>query len=73
MGYSDEQIRDLEQTVNAVDCDLVVFATPVDLNRLIRIEKPTLRVRYEYRDHAPPFLEEVLLGKMEGRWEPSQK
>jgi predicted GTPase len=68
MGYGDEQIQDLARTINGVPCDLVVFATPVDLNRLIRIEKPTLRVRYEYKDHGSPCLEEVLLRKMGGKW-----
>ncbi len=68
MGYGDEQIEDLGRTINGVPCDLVVFATPVDLNRLIRIEKPTLRVRYEYKDHGSPCLEEVLLRKMGGKW-----
>lgn len=68
MGYGDEQIQDLEKTINGVPCDLVVFATPVDLNRLMHIEKPTLRVRYEYKDHGTPCLEEVLLKRMEGKW-----
>jgi len=46
MGYGDEQIRDLERTVNAVDCDLVLVATPIDLTRLIDIEKPNMRIGY---------------------------
>ncbi|MGI9223582.1 MAG: cyclic 2,3-diphosphoglycerate synthase [Woeseiaceae bacterium] len=46
MGYGDKQIRDLEATVNAVDCDLVLVATPIDLTRLIDIEKPTMRIGY---------------------------
>ena len=46
MGYGDAQIRDLEETVNAVDCDLVLVATPIDLTRLIDIDKPALRVAY---------------------------
>ncbi len=46
MGYGDEQIRDLEETVNAVDCDLVLVATPIDLTRLIDIDKPTMRIGY---------------------------
>ena len=46
MGYGDEQIRDLEETVNAVDCDLVLVATPIDLTRLIDIEKPSMRIGY---------------------------
>jgi predicted GTPase len=65
MGYSREQIHDLEQTINAVECDLVLFATPINLTRLLTINKPTLRVRYEYRDHGEPRLEQVLLQRME--------
>lgn len=61
VGYSDEQRQDLERTINAVDCDLVLIATPVNLAEIIRIEKPSLRVRYEYRDYGSPGLEEVLM------------
>jgi predicted GTPase len=46
MGYGDAQIRDLEATVNAVDCDIVLIATPIDLTRLIDIRKPTMRIGY---------------------------
>jgi len=46
MGYGDAQIRDLEATVSAVDCDLVLVATPIDLTRLIDIEKPNMRIGY---------------------------
>lgn len=60
MGYSKNQIRDLELTINSADCDLVIFATPVDLPKLFLIDKPTLRVCYEYKDHDRPILEEAL-------------
>jgi predicted GTPase len=61
MGYSREQIRDLEETINRSDCDLVLCATPIDLPQLITIRKPAVRVRYEYQDHATgPRLEDVL-------------
>ena len=60
MGYSPEQVRDLETTINRTDCDLVIPATPVDLTQLIDLNKPTVRVRYEYKDHGSPTLEEVL-------------
>ena len=46
MGYGDAQIRDLEATVNAIDCDLVLVATPIDLTRLIDIKKPHMRIGY---------------------------
>jgi predicted GTPase len=66
MGYGPTQIKDLEQTINAVPCDTVVFATPIQLTRILSINKTTLRVRYEYKDHGEPTLEEVLLGRLEG-------
>ncbi len=46
MGYGDAQIRDLETTANAVECDLVLVATPIDLTRLIDLKKPTMRIGY---------------------------
>ena len=67
MGYSAEQIADLEQTINASDCDLVLFATPIQLTRIVSINKPAIRVRYEYEDSGSPTLEEVLLDELEDR------
>jgi len=64
MGYSENQIGDLEHTINHADCDLVLFATPIQLTRLVSINKPALRVLYEYRDHGEPLLEEVLLERL---------
>ena len=64
MGYGEEQIRDLELTINNTDCDLVLFATPIDLPKLVSINKPNLRVRYEYKDHGEPTLEEILLKRV---------
>jgi len=64
MGYGDQQIRDLEATINACDCDLVVSATPIDLTKLIQVEKPTLRVRYGYDDNSEPTLGELVLQAM---------
>ncbi len=46
MGYGDAQISDLEATVNAIDCDIVLIATPIDLTKLIRIHKPAMRIGY---------------------------
>jgi predicted GTPase len=60
MGYSAEQIADLEHTINAADADLVLLATPVDLRKLVRIDKPALRVSYELREMGSPNLEDVL-------------
>ncbi len=65
MGYGRQQVADLEATIRKADCDLVLCATPIDLPRLLQIDKPTLRVRYEYQD-APqgPQLEEVLTRRL---------
>jgi predicted GTPase len=60
MGYNPNQIHDLERTIDNVPCDLVLFATPIHLPRVLSIKKPTLRVRYEYKDHGTPTLEELL-------------
>jgi len=60
MGYGDEQKADLEKTINAVDCDAVVIGTPIDLNRIVKIEKPTVRVGYELQEIGTPNLTQVL-------------
>jgi predicted GTPase len=59
MGYSAEQIAEMEQTIDAVPCDLVVVATPVDLGRVARFSKPSVRVRYELEEveGAPTILD----------------
>jgi predicted GTPase len=65
VGYSTEQIEELEATINATECDLVVSATPVDLSRLITLGKPLIRVRYEYQGIGDPTLEDVLAPVLE--------
>ena len=66
MGYHPGQLRDLEQTINAVDCDAIVSATPFDLAGLVNVQKPLARVRYSYKDHTKPTLKELLLGRLAG-------
>lgn len=60
MGYSVEQQADLQATINASDAELVIIATPIDLGRLIAINKPSLRVRYTLQEIGQPDLESVL-------------
>ena len=60
MGYGDEQVRDLEETINATDCDLVLSATPIDLRRILKVRHPMDRVRYELQVIGRPTLEEIL-------------
>ena len=64
MGYGDQQVRDLETTINSSDVDLVVIGTPIDLTRVMKIEKPTQRVRYELEEIGKPDLEDILKNMM---------
>jgi predicted GTPase len=60
MGYSEKQVRDLEATINNADCDVVVSATPIDITKLIKVDKPIVRVKYELQEIGHPNLEDVL-------------
>jgi predicted GTPase len=60
MGYSDEQLHELEQTINAVDCDVVVTGTPIDLSRLIKSRHPIRHVTYELEEVGTPTIADVL-------------
>jgi predicted GTPase len=60
MGYSVMQRHELEETINSVPCDLVLIATPIDLARVIKISKPSLRVTYEVEELTHPGLAEIL-------------
>jgi predicted GTPase len=63
MGYGDEMTRDLEETINNSDVDLVISATPIDLTRIIKVNKPMQRVRYELQEIGQPTLTDILKGK----------
>jgi predicted GTPase len=60
MGYSDEQLHELEQTINAADCDVVVTGTPIDLTRLVKSRHPIRHVTYELEEVGTPTISEVL-------------
>ena len=60
MGYGEQQLKDLETTINNTDCDAVVIGTPIDLNRVINIKKPNTRVYYDLQEIGYPDLEGVL-------------
>jgi len=62
MGYGDQQLKDLEDTINQTDCDVVIIGTPMDLTRIININKPTTRVFYDLEEVGEPNLHEVLQG-----------
>ena len=60
MGYGEQQVKDLEATIANTPCDAVVIATPIDLKRIVKIDKPTVKVGYELQEIGYPNLEEVL-------------
>jgi predicted GTPase len=60
MGYGEAQINDMQQTINKVPADLVIVATPIDLGKLLKANKPMLRVRYELEELGKPDLKTVL-------------
>lgn len=60
MGYSAQQIKDMETTINNTDCDSVVIATPIDLRRLVTINKPACQVNYELQEIGLPTIADVL-------------
>ena len=62
MGYSHDQLRELEQTINATDCDAVIGGTPIDLARVIGSDHPIRRASYEFEQRSGPSLMEVLSG-----------
>jgi len=63
MGYGREQIADLEETINMTPVDMVIIATPIDLGRLVDIDKPNQRVRYELQEIGSPTLADLLKGR----------
>lgn len=63
MGYGREQIADLEETINRTPVDMVIIATPIDLGRLVDIDKPNQRVRYELQEIGRPSLSDLLKEK----------
>lgn len=60
MGYGEQQMKDLEETINKTDCDSVIIGTPIDLGRLLKINKPTTRVKYELQEIGDVTLESIL-------------
>lgn len=60
MGYGEQQLRDLEETINNTDCDSVIIGTPIDLTRIIDIKKPCTRVYYDLNEVGSPNLDEII-------------
>ncbi|MDI3494635.1 MAG: hypothetical protein PWQ72_762 [Pseudothermotoga sp.] len=60
MGYGEKQIKELEETINSSNADLVIIGTPIDLRRVMKLNKPAVRVRYELQEIGKPDLEDVI-------------
>jgi len=60
LGYSDKQVAELKETIERIPCDVIVIGTPIDLRRVITINKPTVRVKYELKVLGPISLEQIL-------------
>jgi predicted GTPase len=60
MGYGDQQVKDLEKTIKNVECDSIIIGTPIDLNRVVKINKPNTRVYYDLQEIGKPDLDDIL-------------
>ena len=60
MGYGDQQVADLEAQINKTPCDLVVIGTPIDIRRILKIDRPSVRVTYDLQEIGHPNLTTVL-------------
>ena len=60
MGYGEQQTKDLSATIEKADCDTVIIATPIDLQRVIKITKPCVRVEYSLQEIGRPNMDDVL-------------
>ncbi len=60
MGYGRKQILELEETINKVDCDTVIIGTPIDLGKIIKINKPIVRAKYELQEISKPGLSDIM-------------
>ncbi len=60
MGYSKKQVRELERIINSIKCDAVIAGTPIDLRRIMKVNKPIVRIRYELKVISRPGLEEII-------------
>lgn len=73
MGYGKKQMKDLEETIRRADADVIVVATPIDLKRIIKIQKPAVRVQYELQEIGRPTLTDALAPILNGRARPISK
>ena len=67
MGYSKQQIADLGETIDRTPCDVVLIGTPIDLTRLVKINKPAMRVRYDLAEKGAPTLTAIVHAFLDAR------
>jgi len=67
LGYGEAQVRELEKTINAIPCDLVIIGTPIDLRNVLTLNKPAVRARYELKEEGSPNLQEILSQRYPGK------
>jgi len=60
MGYGEKQMKELEETINKSDAEVVIIGTPIDLRRVLKLNKPAVRVRYELQEIGEPTLDQIL-------------
>lgn len=66
MGYSDAQIKELEETINKIPADVVIIGTPIDLRKLVKLNKPAVRIRYELQEISQPELKDIIKERFGG-------
>lgn len=66
MGYSDAQIKELEETINKIPADVVIIGTPIDLRKLVKLNKPAVRIRYELQEIGQPELKDIIKERFGG-------
>jgi predicted GTPase len=64
VGYSEAQMRELSETINATPCDLVLLGTPTDIRRYLEVDKTVIRVRYEFEEAVPGQIEEAIFSRL---------
>jgi predicted GTPase len=65
MGYSDQQIKELQQTINRAECDLVIDGSPVNLKKVIKTKKPIIDIKYTLQEKGHPTLWDIIKGMLQ--------
>ena len=73
MGYGGKQVKDLEKTIAASDCDSVIIGTPIDLRRVLEIKQPSTRVTYDLQEIGAPTIADILEGFLKSQGKKKRK